>query len=239
MTSHTPRTECGVAMQNPSSSRYVPALRFDWLTRYYDVAVATTTRERVFKRALIDQADVRPRHRVLDLAAGTGTLTIRIKQRHPFADVRGVDGDPAILKIAVAKGRRANVDVPFDQGLSYNLPYVSETFDRVVSSLFFHHLDWEDKCRTAQECLRVLKPGAELHVADWGRPTNLLLRAVFLLVQLLDGYRNTQDNASGRLIELFEQAGFCDVSQLQTFSTVLGTVALYRAVKPELGGPDG
>ena len=97
MTSHTPRTECGVAMQNPSSSRYVPALRFDWLTRYYDVAVATTTRERVFKRALIDQADVRPRHRVLDLAAGTGTLTIRIKQRHPFADVRGVDGDPAIL----------------------------------------------------------------------------------------------------------------------------------------------
>ena len=238
MTSHTPRTECGVAMQNPSSSRYVPALRFDWLTRYYDVVVATTTRERVFKRALIDQADVRPRHRVLDLAAGTGTLAIRIKQRHPLADVRGVDGDPAILKIAVAKGRRANVDVPFDQGLSYQLPYVSETFDRVVSSLFFHHLDWEDKCRTAQECLRVLKPGAELHVADWGRPTNLLLRAVFLLVQLLDGYRNTQDNASGRLIELFEQAGFCDVSQLQTFSTVLGTVALYRAVKPELGGPD-
>ena len=85
----------------------------------------------------------------------------------------------------------------------------------------------------------MLKPGAQLHVADWGRPTTFLQRALFLLVQLLDGYRNTQDNASGRLIELFEQTGFCDVSQQQTFSTILGTVALYRAVKPGLGRPEG
>ena len=43
---HTPRALLGGAMQDPSSSRYVPALRFDWLTRYYDVVVGATTRER-------------------------------------------------------------------------------------------------------------------------------------------------------------------------------------------------
>ena len=38
-------------MPNPSTSNYVPALRFAWLTPYYDVVVGTTTRERAFKQA--------------------------------------------------------------------------------------------------------------------------------------------------------------------------------------------
>jgi hypothetical protein len=57
------------------------------------------------------------------------------------------------------------------------------------------------------------------------------MRGLFLSVQLLDGFRNTQDNVSGRLIELFEQAGFADVAQRRTFSTIYGTMALYSAVK--------
>ena len=37
------------------ADRYVPALRHDWLTPFYDVIVRLTTRERRFKHALIDQ----------------------------------------------------------------------------------------------------------------------------------------------------------------------------------------
>ena len=218
-------------MQQSPESRYVPALRFSWLTPYYDVVVRATTRERTVKGALITQARFAPGHQVLDLAAGTGTLAIWIKQHLPLLEVTGVDGDPAILAIASEKAKKATVDVHFDHALSHSLPYRTDHFDRVMSSLFFHHLSWEDKQRTAREVFRVLKPGGELHVADWGRPTNPLMRGLFLSIQLLDGFENTRDNVSGKLIELFEDAGFVQVSQLQSFSTLFGSMALYRAVK--------
>ena len=219
-------------MQQPVKSKYVPALGFYWLTPYYDAVVGATTRERSFKQALIEQARFEPGQRVLDLASGTGTLAIWIKQHQPQTDVIGVDGDQAILSLASHKAQKANVSVQFDRALSYSLPYPEAHFDRVVSSLFFHHLSWENKERTTQELYRVLKPGAELHVADWGRATNALMRGLFLFIQLLDGFKNTQDNVSGKLITLFEQAGFVEVTQRQTFSTMYGTMALYSAVKP-------
>lgn len=218
-------------MQQPSEPEYVPALGYHWLTPYYDAVVGTTTRERSFKRALIQQACFEPGQRVLDLASGTGTLAIWIKQHQPQANVVGVDGDPAILALASRKAQKANVTVQFDRALSYELPYPAAHFDRVVSCLFFHHLSWESKQRTALELFRVLKPDAELHIADWGQATNALMRALFLFVQMLDGFKNTQDNVSGRLIPLFRDAGFAEVRQRQTFNTIYGTMSLYSAVK--------
>lgn len=220
------------SVKETSSSNYVPALGFHWLTPCYDAVIGATTRERTFKQALIRQARFEPGQQILDLACGTGTLAVWIKQSQPQAHVTGVDGDPAVLSIADRKARKAGVSVQFDRALSFDLPYPDAHFDRVVSSLFFHHLSYSDKHRTAQELFRVLKPGAELHVADWGRAANVLMRSLFLSIQLLDGFANTQDNVSGKLVPLFEQAGFTHVSQQQTFSTIFGTMALYRAVKP-------
>lgn len=219
-------------MKRHSKDGYVPALGFHWLTPYYDAVVGITTREKHFKRALIKQALFKPGQRVLDLASGTGTLTIWIKQHEPQADVTGVDGDPAIISIASRKAGKANVSVQFDQAMSFDLPYPSAHFDRVVSSLFFHHLSWENKERTAKELLRVLKSGGELHIADWGRSSSVFMRGLFLFIQLLDGFDNTKDNVAGRLVPLFEQAGFVNVSQTGYFNTMFGTMALYSATKP-------
>ncbi len=219
-------------MRQPDDSKYVPALGFRWLTPYYDTVVGVTTRERTFKQALIRQANIEPGQHVLDLACGTGTLSVWIKEAYPQTDVVGVDGDSAVLSLAARKAERAAVSVQFDEAMSYDLPYSDAHFDRVVSSLFFHHLSWEDKGRTVQEIYRILRPGAQLHVADWGKATNIVTRGLFVSIQLLDGFKNTQDNVTGKLIELFEHAGFVEVSQRQTFSTIFGTMALYSAVKP-------
>ncbi len=221
----------GSNMDENGESRYVPALRFSWLTPAYDVVVRATTRERAVKQALIAQANPAAGQRILDLACGTGTLAIWIKQHCPQASVTGIDGDAHILAIASRKARVANASVDFDHGLSYRLPYPDAQFDRIVSSLFFHHLSWNDKQRTARELFRVMRSGGELHVADWGRATGPLMRAGFVAVQLLDGFRNTQDNVAGRLPEVFRGAQFAESSQTQTFSTVFGTLALYWAVK--------
>lgn len=218
-------------MQSPEK-KYLPALRFHWLTPYYDAIAARTIPERRFKQALITQANCAQGHRILDLASGTGTLAIRLKQLLPQAEVVGVDCDPAILSLAELKARQADVSVQFERAMSSALPYPDEHFDRVFSSLFFHHLPWQEKKQTAQEIFRILKPGAELHVADWGRPSNLLMRGLFLFEQMFDGFENTQDNVSGQLITLFQESGLIQVSEEQTFDTLFGTLALYRATRP-------
>jgi ubiquinone/menaquinone biosynthesis C-methylase UbiE len=219
-------------MPESTEPKYVPALGFHCLTPCYDAIVRTTGRERTIKQALIEQARLAPGQQVLDLGCGTGTLALWIKQRQPLAAVTGVDGDPKVLAIACRKTDKANLSVRFDQALSHHLPYPAAQFDRVLSSMFFHHLAWPDKVRTAQEIFRVLKPGAGLHIADWGRAANLCMRGLFLTVQLLDGVKNTQGHAQGKLLSLFEQNGFVDVAQRQTFSTLYGTAALYSATKP-------
>jgi ubiquinone/menaquinone biosynthesis C-methylase UbiE len=214
------------------ASKYIPALGFRRLTPYYDAVVGYTTRERTFKRALIQQANIEPGQRVLDLACGTGTLSIWIKKSSPEAVVVGVDGDPEVLSLATRKAKQAGVSVQLDEAMSYDLPYPDSHFDRVVSSLFFHHLSWEDKGRTVQEIYRILRPGGQFHVADWGKAENVVMRALFVSIQLLDGFRNTRDNVTGKLVELFEGAGFVEVARKRTFSTLFGTMALYSAVKP-------
>ena len=62
-------------MKPQTEDRYVPALSFDFLTPFYDLAVKLTTREKVFKERLVGRIEIPPDGRLLDLACGTGTLT--------------------------------------------------------------------------------------------------------------------------------------------------------------------
>lgn len=220
-------------MHKPRESRYVPALGFHCLTPLYDTVVAATGRERTVKQALIRQAGLADGQAVLDLASGTGTLTIWIKQHQPQAEVTGLDGDPKILSMARRKAQKAKARVRFDHGFCEALPYPAGRFDRVFASMFLHHLAWEAKQASVREMFRVLKPGAELHVADWGPAANPLMRGLFLTVQLLDGFDNTRDHVQGRLIPLFVENGFAEVSQTQAFNTMYGTIVLYSARKPD------
>lgn len=212
---------------------YIPALRYRWLTRFYDPVVAITSREKVFRRKLLDQALIEADSRVLDVGCGTGTLTTLIKTRQPKAMVSGLDGDPAIIKLATNKAARAGLEIRFDEGLSYDLPYPEDQFDIILSTLFFHHLTRDNKTRTLAEVLRVLKPGGKLHICDWGRPSNPLLRLTFLAVQCLDGFDTTRDHAKGRLVEFIQSVGFSDVTVTGRLTTLLGTLDFITATKPD------
>ena len=216
----------------PERARFIPAAGYDWLTSAYDLLIRLTMPEHTFKRRLIEQAGIEAGHRVLDLGCGTATLTLMIKRAHPAAEVIGLDGDPRILKIARAKAQEAGLAVSFNEAMAFDLPYPDGSFDQALSSLVFHHLTRENKVRTLEEVLRVLRPGGELHVADWGKPHNAIMRVASLLVQTLDGHSTTSDNVRGLLPDLFRSAGFEEVQQAGHFGTVFGTLALYRARKP-------
>ena len=92
----------------------------------------------------------------------------------------------------------------------------------------FHHLNNEDKLRTLEEVYRILKMGGELHIADWGKPQNFLMRGAFLVVQLLDGFETTGDSVQGKLPQYMGQTGFEKVEETKQFATLFGTMCLYR-----------
>jgi len=211
---------------------YLRALRFRTLTPLYDALIRWTMPEDAFKRRLVAQAELGPGQRVLDLGCGTGTLTLLAKGTVPGAELVGIDPDADALEIARAKSVRAGLEIRFDRGSATALPYPEGGFDRVLSSLVLHHLDPEGKRAAAREVYRVLRPGGALHVADWGRPHNPLMRAAFLGVQLVDGFATTAESVAGRLPRILREAGLERVEERGRFVTAFGTLALYSARKP-------
>lgn len=218
------------------SPRFVPAAGRAVFTRLYDPVVALTTRERLWRRRLAEAvaADLPRRGRVLDVGCGTGTLAIAIAAARPDAAVVGVDGDPEALAIAGAKPNATGVT--WARGMADELPADDDTADVVVASLLLHHLDRAAKRAALREIARVLKPGGVLHVADWGRPHDPVMRGAFLALQVLDGFDGTRDHAAGVLPAYLREAGFRDAERRLRLRTGWGSLELLRAVNPARRG---
>ena len=210
-------------------NNYISALRYGWLTELYDPIMQSALREKKFRGQLIQQANIRSGHHVLDLGCGTATLTILLKQLHPHTKIVGLDADDKALVIAQRKITASDLEIEFKKGMSFELDLQDHYFDRVLSSLLFHHLTPEKKLETLTEIKRVLKPGGELHIADWGKAQNILMRGAFLLVQLLDGFSTTSESVQGKLLDYMKQVGFENAGETKRFNTIFGTLSLYRA----------
>jgi len=182
----------------------------------------------------VAQANIQAEHKIIDMGSGTGTLAMLIKNSQINSSVTGIDADKHIISIAKKKAKCLNLDIEFTESMSFEVPFNTDHFDRCVSSLFFHHLSLKNKTLTFREIYRILKPEGEIHVADWGKPSKPIMRALFYIVQLLDGFETTTANVNGVLPELMEKAGFVDVSIVEEIPTPLGTMTLYRGMKPAL-----
>jgi ubiquinone/menaquinone biosynthesis C-methylase UbiE len=213
-----------------NSNNYIPALRFNWLTKLYNPLMAFTMPEVKFKKALIEQADIEPNHRVLDFGVGTATLSLMIKETKPSSEVNGVDVDEKILSIAEKKIKKAKAKIFITKYDGVKLPYADRCFDRVLTSLVFHHLTAEQKHNSLVEIKRVLKPHGELHIADWGKASSVVMRSLFFFVQLLDGFKTTNDNVRGLMPSYIENAGFKKVEIKRNYPTIFGTLTLYKAI---------
>jgi ubiquinone/menaquinone biosynthesis C-methylase UbiE len=213
------------AKTEPREPGYLPALRFRALTPLFDLVVRGTTRERAVKEGLLAQADLQDGQRVLDLGSGTGTLAIMARRR-AACEVVGIDADPEILEIARRKADVAGVEVRFDEGTATELPYEEASFDRVLSSLFFHHLTSTDKRTVLGEVARVLRPAGELHLADFTAPADPLQAVLSWQVRLFDEVERTRENFAGELPQLLAAAGLSHVRERRRLRTVVGTIGL-------------
>lgn len=216
--------------------RYIPALAYDALTPLYDTVLANVLREASWKAPFAAQVAPAGGKRVLDIGCGTGVLTLWLKRAAPGTEVVGLDPDARMLDRARRRSKEAGLPCEFVQSLADDLSddarLAEGSFDKVASSLMLHHLEPEAKVRALANAHRLLRPGGELHVVDWGRPADPAQRAIFLATRLLDGFAATRDNVAGRVPALIQEAGFRDVEETRRHRTIAGTLRAYRARKP-------
>ena len=210
-------------------TRYVPALGIAALTGLYDTVLALTMRERRWRPRLCERIAAHVPHggRIVDVGAGTGTLAIALAARRPDAQVIAIDGDPEVLRLARRKPGAERVS--WRQGLAGGLELEDAGIDAVVMSLLLHHLEPDAKHRALTDARRVLRADGRLHVADWGKPHDPVMRAAFAVVQLIDGREGTRDHAAGRLPALLADAGFPRVERYGRLRTGFGTLDLFEA----------
>jgi ubiquinone/menaquinone biosynthesis C-methylase UbiE len=204
-----------------TEARYVPAAGRAGLTRFYDLGVRVTMRERLWRPAIVEAVAERNPAVVVDVGCGTGALSIPIAARLPSARVIGVDGDPQVLDIA--RGKPGAEAVEWNEGLAGALRLKAGEADVVVTSLVLHHLPVQTKREMLSEAHRVLRPGGRLIVADWAAPQDVVASVGFALLQVLDGFATTNDNRRGLIPQLIVQAGFPEPRLLRRVRTALGT----------------
>jgi ubiquinone/menaquinone biosynthesis C-methylase UbiE len=179
------------------------------------------------RMALLDQAALQPHHRVLDVGCGTGSLAILIKRLYPTVEVTGIDPDPKALARAERKARRAGVSVRFGRGFADALPYHGIAFDRVFSSLMFHHIARSNKEQSLREIRRVLRPSGRLELLDIVNPS---AHPHGFLGRLIHSHQQMKDNVEDRILELMSAAGFEKPTRVSDRGMLFGRVAFFQAV---------
>jgi ubiquinone/menaquinone biosynthesis C-methylase UbiE len=209
---------------------YLPAAGRDLFLPLYDPFTRLFGVD-ALRGGLLEQAALQPAYRVLDVGCGTGTLAIRIKQEHPTITVIGVDPDPKALARAHRKAERAQVSVHFERGFADALPYSDATFDRVFSSLMFHHLAKNEKEQALREIRRVLRPGGRLEFLDLASPDP---HAQGVLSRVIHSHAQVKDNVDQRIVQLMQTAGFAAPRKIRERRLLFGTVAFFQATTPSV-----
>jgi ubiquinone/menaquinone biosynthesis C-methylase UbiE len=123
----------------------------------------------------IGRLGLREGETVLDVACGTGNLTLPAARRG--AHVTGLDIAPNLLDTAAERAASEGLAIRFDEGNAEELPYADGSFETVVTmygAMFAPRPE-----RAAAELLRVVRPGGRVAMANWtpGSFIGAMLRA--------------------------------------------------------------
>lgn len=203
---------------------------------------------RLWKRLTIESSGVRPGHKVLDIAGGTGDLTMQFSKRvGEQGQVILADINASMLGVGrdrlLDRGYGSNIE--FVQANAECLPFPDNHFNCV--SIAFGLRNVTDKDKAIRSMLRVLKPGGRLLILEFSKPENALLSDFYdkysftalpmmgkLITNDSESYKYLaesirmhpdQETLKGMMVE----AGFANC-RFQNMSG--GIVALHTGIKP-------
>ena len=138
----------------------IAPVTYDAVTRF-----AAPPNETKLRQQAISKITSKPK-RILDLGCGTGSLTLILKTVFPDAEVIGLDLSPYMLVIAENKGKKANLEISWQQGLAEATTFPDDNFDLISVAFLFHETPVDISQAILQECLRLLQPGKPIVILD-------------------------------------------------------------------------
>ena len=202
---------------------------------------------RLWKQFTVEQSGVRPGNTVLDLAGGTGDLTIKFSRR-VGASGKVVLADINESMLSVGRDRLADLgvvgNVHYALANAEELPFKDNTFHCVC--IVFGLRNVTDKQKALESMYRVVKPGGRLLVLEFSKPAIPLFEKVYdaysftalpflgkLITNDPDSYRYLAESIrmhpdQETLKSMIETAGFDKVSY---HNMTGGVVALHKGLK--------
>lgn len=201
---------------------------YDWLAPLMTLGSEHRLHRQVVARLALDQPAA-----VLDIGCGTGTLTRQIYDALPAAAPRrvcGVDAAEAMIAVANRKaGDRPGLE--FAAALAEELPYPDASFDRVLSTFFFHHLNVDLKIQSLAEIWRVLRPGGQAAILDVDVPYSLFGKICAWSGYWLFHQAEIAENIRGKLRAALDASPWH--GRWQIASRHSGYLSLFTMVKPQ------
>ena len=150
------------------------ARRYDFLNHF--LSVNTDKRWRRLVRKKLADVLARPDARVLDVACGTGDLSLELQKNSP-AKIIGTDFCRPMLQIASEKNAKNQQFIPYIEGDALNLPFADGSFDAATIAFGLRNLaNWQDGLT---ELRRVLKTGGRLAILEFSSPVIPGFRQLF------------------------------------------------------------
>jgi demethylmenaquinone methyltransferase/2-methoxy-6-polyprenyl-1,4-benzoquinol methylase len=202
---------------------------------------------RLWKRFTIEVSAVRPGHKVLDIAGGTGDLALQ------FSKLVG-EGGQVILSDINSSMLNVGRDRLIDRGVNSNvqyaqldaqyLPFDDNTFDCITIAFGLRNVT--DKDLALRSMYRVLKPGGRLLVLEFSKPQSSLLGKVYdeysfrilpfmgkMITNDADSYRYLAESIrmhpdQETLKSMMDEAGFI---KTEFYNMTGGIVALHKGIK--------
>jgi demethylmenaquinone methyltransferase/2-methoxy-6-polyprenyl-1,4-benzoquinol methylase len=203
---------------------------------------------RLWKRFTIEVSGVRPGHKVLDIAGGTGDLAYKFsKLVGDTGQVVLSDINSSMLNVGRDRliDRGVNSNVQYAQLDAQFLPFSDDTFDCVTIAFGLRNVT--DKDLALRSILRVLKPGGRLLVLEFSKPQNSLLEKIYdqysfrllpfmgkIITNDADSYRYLAESIrmhpdQETLKSMMSEAGFMNT---EFYNMTGGVVALHKGIKP-------
>lgn len=203
---------------------------------------------RIWKRFTIELSGVRAGQKVLDIAGGTGDLTMKFSRLvGPEGQVILADINDSMLKVGrdklIDKGIAGNVQLT--QADAQFLPFADNTFDCITIAFGLRNVT--DKDLALRSMLRVLKPGGRLLVLEFSKPSNPRLEKAYdaysfsilpklgkLITNDSDSYQYLAESIrmhpdQDTLKDMMADAGF---AACEYHNMTGGVVALHKGIKP-------
>lgn len=134
---------------------------------------------RLWKKHAINALELHPGQTVLDLAGGTGDLSMLISSR-VGAEGKIILADINASMLAQGRDRLLNKglqNISIVQANAECLPFADDSFDRIIMGFGLRNVT--DKDAALRSMFRVLKPGGRCMVLEFSKPTFGWLRTLY------------------------------------------------------------